>query len=253
MHIVGANNHTGRPGWREGGLIEELRLDDAANNPQRCWELWDLLLYDKLVSEPNVTLLLDTVVYAADVTTAESPASWPAATRPSTSTGSPRRYYADCTGDARLALEAGATIRWGHEARDEFNEPLAWESPTRETLGCSLLFTARDYGRPMPYTPPTWARADRPRASSGSAPIGKTSWEYGYWWIEWGGDTDTIRDNERIRFELLSIVTGVWDYIKNSRQVPRRRQPGRWTGSAWSPASARAAGSRATTSSPSRT
>ena len=22
-----------------------LRLDDAANNPQRCWELWDLLLY----------------------------------------------------------------------------------------------------------------------------------------------------------------------------------------------------------------
>ena len=35
MHVVGANNHRGRPGWREGGLIEELRLDDAANNPQR--------------------------------------------------------------------------------------------------------------------------------------------------------------------------------------------------------------------------
>ncbi|MBC8112934.1 MAG: FAD-dependent oxidoreductase, partial [Candidatus Saccharimonas sp.] len=28
-----------------------------------------------------------------------------------------------------------------------------------------------------------------------------------------------IRDNERIRFELLAIVTGVWDYIKNSGQV----------------------------------
>ena len=45
-------------------------------------------------------------------------------------------------------------------------------------------------------------------------------WEYGYWWIEWGGNLDTIRDNERIRFELLSIVMGVWDYIKNSGEFP---------------------------------
>ncbi|MCA9443108.1 MAG: FAD-dependent oxidoreductase, partial [Candidatus Omnitrophica bacterium] len=46
------------------------------------------------------------------------------------------------------------------------------------------------------------------------------NWEYGYWWIEWGGEHDTIRDNERIRFELLSIVMGVWDYIKNSGDHP---------------------------------
>src|SRR5690349_1463161 len=31
MHVVGSNNHKGRPGWREGGLLEEFRLDDAAN------------------------------------------------------------------------------------------------------------------------------------------------------------------------------------------------------------------------------
>ncbi len=37
MHVVGANNHGGRPGWREGGLIEEFRLDDAAGNPQRSF------------------------------------------------------------------------------------------------------------------------------------------------------------------------------------------------------------------------
>lgn len=67
MHVVGSNNHKGRPGWREGGLLEEFRLDDAANNPQRCWELWDLLLYDKVVSEPNITLLLETTLYSAEV------------------------------------------------------------------------------------------------------------------------------------------------------------------------------------------
>src|SRR4051794_14870900 len=64
MHVVGANTHKARPGWREGGLLEEIRLDDAANNPQRSWELWDLLLYDKVMSEPNITLLLDTTLYS---------------------------------------------------------------------------------------------------------------------------------------------------------------------------------------------
>ena len=39
MHIVGADMHGGRPGWREGGLIEEFRLDDAVNNPQRSCEI----------------------------------------------------------------------------------------------------------------------------------------------------------------------------------------------------------------------
>src|SRR2546422_11352891 len=67
MHVVGANQHIGRPGWRESGLIEELRLADAVNNHQRCWELWDLLLYDKVVSEPNITLLLETILYSAAV------------------------------------------------------------------------------------------------------------------------------------------------------------------------------------------
>ncbi len=90
---------------------------------------------------------------------------------------------------------------------------------TRETLGSSVLFTARDYGKPMPYKPPAWARKITAEQLK-HRPIGKKSWEYGYWWIEWGGETDTIRDNERIRFELLSIVTGVWDYIKNSGEYP---------------------------------
>ena len=68
MHVVGANSHKARPGWRDSGLIEEFKLDDAVNNPQRSFEMWDLLLYDKVMSEPNITLLLETAVYAAEVT-----------------------------------------------------------------------------------------------------------------------------------------------------------------------------------------
>ncbi len=217
MHIVGANNHTGRPGWREGGIIEELRLDDAVNNPQWSWEMWDLLLYDKLVSEPNITLLLDTAVYAAEVKDRQIQRVMCRSDKTEHLYRVTAKTYADCTGDARLALEAGASMRWGHESREEFNEPLAWDKPTRDTLGSSLLFTAHDHGSPVKYTPPKWARKVTKKQLN-FRPVG--SWEYGYWWIEWGGALDTIRDNERIRFELLSIVCGVWDYIKNSGAHP---------------------------------
>ncbi len=218
MHIVGANNHTGRPGWREGGIIEELRLDDAANNPQRCWELWDLLLYDKVISEPNITLLLDSTVYAVEVSDRTIRRVMARCDRTEHLYRISARYFADCTGDCRLALEAGATIRVGHESREEFNEPLGLEKPTKETLGSSVLFTARNFGKPMPYTPPKWARKITEKQLR-FRPV--SSFEYGYWWIEWGGSVDTIRDGERIRFELLSIVCGVWDYIKNSGKFPQ--------------------------------
>jgi hypothetical protein len=128
-------------------------------------------------------------------------------------------HFADCTGDARLAVEAGATTRWGRESRDEFEEPLAPERPSRTTLGSSILFTARDYGEPMPFVAPQWARRVEEEHLR-FRPVSSKAWEYGYWWIEWGGVTDTIRDNERIRFELLAIVTGVWDHIKNSGRFP---------------------------------
>ena len=217
MHIVGANSHTGRPGWREGGIIEELRLDDAANNPQRCWELWDLLLYDKIISEPNIRLLLDTTVFAAETGNGVVQRVMARCDKTEHLYRIEAGYFADCTGDCRLALEAGATIRRGKETRSEFNEPLALETPSLETQGSSVLFTARDFGRPMPYSPPQWARKiDASKLQF--RPI--SSWEYGFWWIEWGGHMNTIRDNERIRFELLSIVTGVWDYIKNSGKFP---------------------------------
>ena len=213
MHIVGADHHGSRPGWREGGLIEELRLDDAANNPHRSFELWDLLLYQKVMAEPNITLLLDSVLFAA---TTDADLIQQVVVRCDKTEHLYRitaKLFLDCTGDSRLALEAGAEFRVGRESKTEFGESLGLDRPDRETLGSSLLFTARNYGRPVPFAPPAWARKitkDQLRFR----PIG--SWEYGYWWIEWGGQLDTIRDNERIRFELLSIVLGVWDYIKNS-------------------------------------
>lgn len=217
MHIVGANHHKGHPGWREGGLLEELRIEDAVRNPHWAWELWDLTLYDKIVSEPNITLLLDASLYRAEMENGAVRRAWVRNDLTEHIYRIQAPLYADCTGDCRLGLEAGAEFRTGHEARDTYNESLAPETAGPETMGSSILFTSRDYGYPIPFTPPRWAQ----KITSDQLRLRKTnSWEYGYWWIEWGGQLDAIRDNEKIRFELLSIVMGVWDYIKNSGNHP---------------------------------
>ncbi len=217
MHIVGADHHGSRPGWREGGLIEEFRLEDAVNNRHRSFELWDLLLYDKVRSEPNITLLLDTVVYAVGLNGTAIRQVMARCDKSEHLYRITPQLAIDCTGDSRLALEAGAELRVGREARSEFNESLGLPRPDRQTLGSSILFTSRDYGRPVPFRPPVWARKVT-REQLEFRSVG--SWEYGYWWIEWGGQIDTIRDHERIRHELLAIVMGVWDYIKNSGDQP---------------------------------
>jgi hypothetical protein len=80
-------------------------------------------------------------------------------------------------------------------------------------MGSSLVFRARDVGRPVEFTPPEWAEAYPDEASL--AHRGHRSIEGGYWWIEIGYPHDTIRDNEEIRDELLRHVLGVWDHIKN--------------------------------------
>ncbi len=219
MHVVGASCHKGRLGWRETGLIEEFRLDDAANNPQRCWELWDILLYDKIVSEPNITLLLETILYSAEMKDGKIQRVLARCDKSEHIYRVNAKLYVDATGDSRLGLEAGAEFRSGRESRSEFNESLAPEKADAETLGSSILFTSQLHRRPMPFTPPKWARKVT-KEHLKFRKVGPENWEYGYWWIEWGGNLDTIRHNERIRFELLSITMGVWDYIKNSGEFP---------------------------------
>ena len=120
MHIVGADCHGTRPGWRESGIIEEIRLDDATRNPHRGYELFDLLLYDKCIREPKLTLLLDSSVYRADIVDGRITTGYVRCDKTEHLYRVKANVYLDCTGDSRLAFEAGADIRSGREARSEF-------------------------------------------------------------------------------------------------------------------------------------
>jgi hypothetical protein len=219
MHIVGADQHGSRAGWRESGILEELRLEDAVHNPHRAWELWDLMLYDKVISEKNITLLLDSILYSAEVRGEKIQRVKVRCDKSEHLYFISAQLYLDCTGDSRLALESGAVFRAGRESSLEFGESLAIPEADSKTQGSSILFTARKHDSPMPYAAPNWARKIGPEHLKFRG-VGDHSWEYGYWWIELGGTSDTIRDNEKLRFELLGVVLGVWDYIKNSGKYP---------------------------------
>src|SRR5690606_39756860 len=56
MHIVGASAM--KQVWRETGIIEELMLTESVTNPQASYEMLDYVLYDKVFSNKNITLLL---------------------------------------------------------------------------------------------------------------------------------------------------------------------------------------------------
>ncbi len=217
MHIVGADCHGNRPGARESGLLEELRLEDAVRNPYRCYSLWDLLLYEKVISEKPITLLLETSFISCETDGGFIKSL--IAIRNSTEDlfVVRARYYADCSGDSRLGAEAGAAYRMGRESREEFAESLAPPVGDRQTLGSSILITARRHDTPQPFHAPHWIRKFS-RDDLHHRPI--HSYEYGYWWFEWGGQLDTIKDNPAIRHELLRIALGIWDYIKNSGDHP---------------------------------
>jgi hypothetical protein len=221
MHVVGAD-HSGRrtdEDARESGIIEELRLDDAVNNPQRSASMFDLLLFDRVRGEPNIKLLLNTHCIGVEMASEDRIAAVQALQRMTEELFEVRgKLFLDCTGDGGPGAAAGAIFRMGREGRKEFGESLAPPEPDDKLLGSTLLFVTRQHDRPMPFHPPDWIHRfptceDLPHRSH-------NSWEFGYWWVEWGGELDTIRDNERIRDELLAAALGVWDHIKNSGRHP---------------------------------
>lgn len=223
MHMVGADvsGSRGMPlkvEAREGGIVEEIRLETCVRNPQRSASMFDLILYEKCRAESNLTLLLNTAVIGAELEGGKIVCALAMRQSTEESFRLGAKVFVDCTGDGRLGFEAGAPFRQGREGKGEFGESRAREEADGQTLGSSLLFMARRHDRPMPFVPPPWARKFteaelrlRPHATAGV----DRGLEYGYWWCEWGGQLDAIQDNEAIRDELLAILLGVWDHLKN--------------------------------------
>jgi hypothetical protein len=213
MHVCGADRSNQIPNLRETGILEELRLENLRRNPQQSFSLWDTILYEKAVLEPNLEAFLNCSCLDAEMKGDRigSVTGWQMTTE--TYHRIEADVFADCSGDGILAPLTGAEFRIGREARSEYGESLAPEAADNKTMGMTCLFGAIDTGEPQPFEPPSWAHTytsddDFPHRSHGY-------FEMGYWWIELGGEQDSIHDTEKIRDELLKIVFGIWDHLKN--------------------------------------
>jgi hypothetical protein len=211
---TGANISGLRRDLGETGIIEELLVESWYRDPLRSFWVWDSILWEWVKREKNLTLYLNTSARNS-IMANKKRIKGIMCEQFSTE----REIYleadifVDASGDGLIAYQTGAKFRMGREGKSEFKESLAQNEPDNKTLGSSLLFFARDMGKPVKFIPPDWAR-DFP--TDEDLPFrDHTNIRHGYWWIAYGGIKNTISDSEEIRDELLKILFGVWDHIKN--------------------------------------
>ncbi len=213
MWICGAHGEDNR----ETGLREELELENLYRNPNWNWSIWDSVLYGAARNEKNLTLLLNCSCNDATISgdRIASIRCWQTTTQ--TWHEIAAANFADCSGDSILAPLTGAEFRLGREAASEFNEDIEPPVADKKTMGMSCLIQARETGTPQKFIPPTWAEKFPPDAfpHRGHNITGKSYYCNNFWWLELGGDRDSIHDTESLRDELLAAAFGVWDHIKN--------------------------------------
>lgn len=219
MWICGAQGENNR----ETGILEEICLENYYRNPTKNYYIWDTVLYDFVVREPNITLLLNCTCMDAEVKKGEFEygrdikiecvAGYQMTTQIFFDVYAD--YYADCSGDSILAPLTGADCRIGRESADEFGEDTQVLSPDNMTMGMSCLIQGRETQHNIKFTPPEWSAKLNAEAFEGKNPDINKSGE-NFWYLELGGDRDSIHDTEGIRKDLIPLALGTWDYIKNS-------------------------------------
>ncbi len=219
MWIGGAHGKN----MKETGILEEIQLENCYRNPTQVYSIWDSVLYEKAAFCPGLTLLLNASCCAGRMARGrlESITAWHLTSQTWHTIAA--KYFIDCSGDSVLAPITGAQVRWGREARAEFDEDIEPTKADNKTMGNSLLIQMRETEEPQPFIAPKWAykfhtEADLPNRETGGGG--------NFWWLELGGLNNTIRDTDKITHELMCVGYGVWDYIKN--RGPKRQSLENW-------------------------
>ncbi len=214
----GANN-------KESGLLEELMCDNYFYNPELKYTVWDDVMFNLAHREPNLKLLLNTTVQSVRTEAGRilSVRGWNLTEYCFYELSG--KLFADCSGDGILRL-SGAEYRQGRESSAEFNESHAPAEADAKTMGNSILIQVRRTDVHRPFRAPEWAY----HYTDETAPKRRLYADDNFWWMEFGGVRDTIRDAEEIRLELMKIAYGVWEYIKNHPDGRGRQWELDWIG-----------------------
>ncbi len=222
MWVCGAKGENNR----ETGIIEEIALENLYRNPTKNYFIWDTVLLDFVKREPNITLLLNCTCMDAEMELGEfadgrdrrirSVRGYQMTTQTMIEVSAAN--FADCSGDSILAPLSGAEFRIGREAASEFGEASQVKEADFLTMGNSCLLQGRETTRSVPFTPPSWStKLKKEHFAHRKLDLFKSG--ENFWYLELGGDRDTIADAEEISEELLPLAIGTWDYIKNSGDI----------------------------------
>lgn len=223
LWILGATSHMGNNNrWaREGGVIDELLVENMYRNPEGNALILDTILLEKVTEEPNITLLLNTVAYEVEKASDDQIRLVRAfCSQNSTQYEVTAPFFCDASGDGILGFLSGAAFRMGAEAAEEFDEPFAPTEEYGELLGHSIYFMTKDVGKPVRFIAPSYALKNVPEKIPRYRKFNTKDFGAHLWWIEYGGRMDTVHESETIKWELWKVVYGVWDYIKNSGNFP---------------------------------
>ncbi|MBQ3507761.1 MAG: FAD-dependent oxidoreductase [Clostridia bacterium] len=219
MWVCGAHGKNNR----ETGIIEEIALENLRRNPTKNFHIWDTVLYDFVLREKNITLLLNCTCMDANVDTGSFPYGRDRRIRCVTGYQMTTQhfvevhaaFYADCSGDSILAPLTGALYREGREGKDDFGEPTYVETPDCLHMGMSCLIQGRQTERAVTFTPPSFATKLTETDFTHRTPNLYNSSE-NFWYLELGGNRDAIGDTEAVARDLRALALGTWDHVKNS-------------------------------------
>ena len=210
---------------RETGLISELEERNIYYNPTLCSSVFDATLYGMVEENKNIELLMNTTCLSAENFDEQIlfVTGWQLTTYTFHEVNA--KIFIDCSGDSILAELVGAQYRHGRESKEEYSEQLAQEKADGKTMGMSVILAARETDHPVKFIPPPFANI-YPDDSCFEGDVGQSvhaqirdhviGTNYtNLWWVELGGECNSIFDADKTRAELLSCIYGVWDHIKN--------------------------------------
>ncbi len=219
MWICGAKGENNR----ETGVLEEIALESLYRNPTKSYAIWDTILYDFVKREKNITLLLNCTCMDAATQTGSFPHNRDISILSVTGYQMTTqlfyevtaKFFCDSSGDSILAPLCGAKFNIGREARQDFHEDTDRTETDNYTMGMSCLLQGRETTTNISYIPPNFSKTLTKDDFENRTPDLYDETE-NFWYLELGGDRNTIEDTEEIRDDLLSLAAGTWDYIKNS-------------------------------------
>ena len=143
---LGATSHMGNNNrWsREGGLVDEILVENTYRNKEGNPLIFDTILLEFVMREPNIRLLLNTAVYEVEKSAPDTISSVTAfCSQNSTRYVVSAPNFCDASGDGIVGFQAGAAFRMGAESSDEFGEHFAPDESYGNCLGIRFIFTVR--------------------------------------------------------------------------------------------------------------